>query len=268
MPVKKLGQNFLLSQKALNQIISLSSIQPADIVLEVGPGKGALTELLIQKAQRVIAIEKDPSLVAFLKGKFQEGNLTVISGDIRDYFQGGRCTLVPKGSQYKVVSNPPYYLSSFLLRQFLAIQNKPNLIALTLQREVAERICASPGKMSMIAVMVNFYGKAQLGPTIKKTAFYPRPKVDSRILIISAIQEPKGIDSILFLRLVKAGFSQKRKLLINNLSQEFKIPKNYLRDVFQQLKLSQNIRAQQLSLGEWAELYQKTAKNLAQTAQK
>ena len=258
VPAKKLGQNFLLSQKAIRQIIELARLQPTDIVLEIGAGKGTLTERLLEKARRVIAVEKDRALATFLKKRFQKyNNLTIITGDIRDYFNDKKNSLVLSNLRYKVVSNPPYYLSSYILRRFLEIENKPEMMVLTLQKELAERVCQEPAKMSIIAAMVRFYGEPHLGPVIKKSAFYPSPKVDSQILVIKNVKKPQDICEKDFFRILKIGFSNKRKMLAGNLKNGLGIPREEINAILRKLDINEKARAQELSIEEWKRLTQK-----------
>ena len=145
----------------------------------------------------------------------------------------------------------PYYLSSFVIRQLLEVENKPKTIVLTLQKELAERICAKPGKMSKISVMARFYGTPSLGKVIEKTAFWPEPKVDSRIIVISDIKKPENIDEKLFSRIVRIGFSSRRKMLLGNLHNGLRISKDDLRKIFMAIGIDEKIRAQELSIEEW-----------------
>ncbi len=258
-PNKLLGQNFLLSKKALEEIVRLADLDLDDIVLEIGAGTGILTEELAVKAKKVIAIEKDKELIFILEERFKKyKNIKIVSGDIREMI--GRQKGLMALRSYKVVANLPYYLSSYIIRRFLEIENKPETMVLMLQKELAERICAKVGKMSLISVMVNFYGKPKLGSVVKKENFYPQPKVDSQILIIDDIKSPENINEKVFFRILHIGFSQKRKKLINNLYNGLKIDKNILLKATKSLNLKETVRAQELSLGDWEDLYQKIGK--------
>jgi len=249
-PKKALGQNFLLNEEILQDIVNEADIEKTDTILEIGPGRGSLTELLIREAGRVIAIEKDGELVGLLKDKFSNTkNLEVIEGDIRNF------TL--KEKPYKLVANIPYYLSNFILRKFLESENKPQKIVLLLQKEVAERICEDPGKMSLVSVMVNFYGKPRLGRIIQKENFEPVPKVDSRVIVVSDIKTPDNINEKLFFRILKVSFAQKRKKLINNLYNGLKIDKSELLKMIKSIGQKETARAQELSLKNWHDLYKK-----------
>jgi len=256
-PNKALGQNFLSDKRVLCDIVNSAEIGENDTVVEIGPGRGDLTEELIKSAKKVIAIEKDRDLVEFLKEKFSDlKNLNIIEADIRDQllnFEVG----IWKDKKYKLVANIPYYLSSFILRRFLEIENKPQRIVLLLQKELTERICAEPGKMSLVSVMVNFYGSPKMGSIVKREKFDPPPKVDSRILIVEKIKTPKNINEKIFFRILRIGFSQKRKKLINNFHNGLRIDKDILLKAIKELKLKETVRAQELSLTDWKDLYQK-----------
>jgi len=254
-PTKKLGQNFLVSKKALEDIVRLAELEPADQVLEVGGGVGTLTRKLASKVTKVWTVEKDPCLYQILKQESLKefSNVEIISADIRDLFKGGilkfdHCNL---NFDYKVVSNLPYYLSSFLIRKFLEAQPKPIKIVLTLQKELAERICAQPGQMSILAVAVQFYSNPSLGPTIPKTHFYPSPKVDSRILILNDICSLEDVEEESFFGVVRAGFGHKRKTLANNLSMALEADKGKVEDVLEEFGLSKMVRPQALSVEDW-----------------
>jgi 16S rRNA (adenine1518-N6/adenine1519-N6)-dimethyltransferase len=255
---KELGQNFLLSKKALEEIVQSAELSLNDIVLEIGAGTGILTEELAIKAKRVIAIEKDKRLISILRERFEKyQNVEILSGDVRNIIRSGKGRKTdnfPVPRPYKVVANLPYYLSSYIIRRFLEIENKPKIMILMLQKELAERICAKAGKMSLISAMVNFYGKPELGSIIKKDNFYPQPKVDSRILTIRNIKEPCGIDIKIFFRILKIGFSSKRKMLIGNLKNGLGIPKEQIKKMFDDLGINKKARAQELTLKNWKEL--------------
>jgi len=257
-PKKRLGQVFLKNKAFLSKIIKAGGISSKDTVLEIGPGKGVLTEALLRAKAKVIAIEKDPQLVDFLKEKFKTNkNLTLIQADIRDFLKKQDFY-----TEYKVVGNIPYYLTSHLIHLLLELKHKPEIIILMIQKEVAQRIVAQPPKMNLLAVSVQFYSQPEIISYVPKSAFWPQPKVDSAIIKLtplSVIVYPAkgGADEATkqsFFKVVKAGFSHPRKLLISNLSQTFKIPKNKLQNIFQKLNLPFNIRAQNLSLENWKDL--------------
>jgi len=267
-PKKHLGQVFLKNKTFLNKIIKAGDISEKDLVIEIGPGTGILTEALLQTGAKVIAIEKDPQLVQFLKNRFHDNsNLTIIEGDIRDLLNSNFQFLISKqipdskfqiiNSNYKVVGNIPYYLTSHLIQLLLELKHQPQVIVLMIQKEVAQRIIAQPPKMNLLAASVQFFTQPEIISSVPKGAFWPQPKVDSAIIKLTLINTDKNTDNTdkkSFFRVVKAGFSHPRKLLINNLSQNLKIPKEQLEKVFQKLNLELNTRAQNLSLNDWKQL--------------
>ena len=217
-PVRYLGQNFLISKQALKKILSTANLQPDDIVLEIGPGIGTLTVELASRVKKVIAIEKDKKMVEILKEILKDfDNIKIIQEDI---LKSDIQNLISK-RQYKLVANLPYYITSPVIRKFLEIKNPPALMVLMVQKEVAQRICAIPPKMSILAVSVQFYARPNIVSYVSKKSFWPQPKVDSAILKISAInRRRKSAFNQRFFKIVKAGFSHPRKQLINNLSKE------------------------------------------------
>ena len=245
--MKSLGQYFLKSQRVINKIIDAADLKTSDIVLEVGPGKGILTEALLQKVKQVIAVEKDKRLAGFLLSKFNDcKNLSVIHKDILKFQVSGF------GFQdYKIVANIPYYITSRFLRKFLERGNPPELMVLMLQKEVAERITAKPPHMNLLAISVQIYAEPKIISRVSKNCFSPVPKVDSAIVKIQNIKKPKNIDIIRFFQIVKAGFSSPRKLLINNLASKLKLSKQDLGQVFQECKIPPKTRAENLSIQDW-----------------
>jgi 16S rRNA (adenine1518-N6/adenine1519-N6)-dimethyltransferase len=181
----KLGQHFLKSQNIVNQIIKAAELKKSDAVLEVGPGKGILTKALLENTSKVIAIEKDQSLVQYLKDKFKDtDNLELIEGDIRKY-----STFNIQHSIFKVVANIPYYITSRFLRNFLQTERQPSLMVLMVQKEVAQRIMAQPPHMNKLALSVQAYGKPKIIEKVPKKYFSPQPKVDSAIIKIGGISK-------------------------------------------------------------------------------
>lgn len=257
---KNLGQVFLKNKMFLSKIIKASEISSQDIVLEIGPGTGILTEALLQTNAKIIAVEKDPQLVKFLQEKFKNNkNLTIIEADIRDFIKNHSVYTKYKlqNTDYKVIGNIPYYLTSHLIQLLLELKHQPKVIVLMIQKEVAQRIIAQPPKMNLLAVSVQFYAKPEIIAFVPKSAFWPQPKVNSAIIKLIPYHHPiitNDAKQSQFFQIVKAGFSHPRKLLISNLSQNLKIPKNQLQDIFYKLNLPLNIRAQNLSLKDWQNL--------------
>lgn len=222
-----------------------------DSVLEIGPGLGTLTEVLLERGATVTAVEFDHDLAVELPKRVQHNNLQVIEQDILSF----DFTKLPQG--YKVAANIPYYLTSNLLRVMCESPNPFSSAALLIQKEVAERVCAKAGDMSLLSVSVQFYCEATLGILVPAELFTPPPKVDSQILLLSYRQEPlfPGIDTKQFFRLVKAGFSQRRKKLRSSLSAGLAIEKPAAEQLLVQAGIDPNLRAQNLSLEDWHNLY-------------
>lgn len=222
-----------------------------DSVLEIGPGLGTLTEVLLERGATVTAVEFDHDLAVELPKRVQHNNLQVIEQDILSF----DFTKLPQG--YKVAANIPYYLTSNLLRVMCESPNSFSSAALLIQKEVAERVCAKAGDMSLLSVSVQFYCEATLGILVPAELFTPPPKVDSQILLLSYRQEPlfPGIDTKQFFRLVKAGFSQRRKKLRSSLSAGLAIEKPAAEQLLVQAGIDPNLRAQNLSLEDWHNLY-------------
>ena len=251
-PKKSLGQNFLINTGILEKIVLAAELSSDDTVLEVGPGTGNLTKLLSEKAGRVIAIEKDRRLIRELQEKFKNTNVEVNEGDVLK-FQPTTYNLRPL--TYKIVANIPYYITSNLLRIIFDGWPKPKLIVLTIQKEVAQRMVAKPPYMNLLAVSVQLYSEPKIISYISKGSFRPMPKVNSAIIKlvpkpISLTPNERGI----FFQVVRAGFSGKRKQLINNLSKNFGMIKEDLSEIFKKMGIRQDIRAENLSLNQWLEL--------------
>ena len=251
-PSKKLGQNFLIDRDVLRKIIQAADLKPSDIVLEIGPGLGILTIELAKSAKKVIAVEKDKKMCEILKQTLDVRNVRnvrIVNNDILN------TKYELPNTKYKLVANLPYYITSPVIRKFLEAENKPKEMILMVQKEVGQRIC-SKDKMSLLSVAVQFYAKPEIISYVSKKSFYPQPKVDSAIIKIVPQPFPK-IDTKKFFNLVKAGFSSKRKFLINNLSRELKIVNCKLKIVFDQIELGQKLRAENLSIQNWLKLFHK-----------
>lgn len=261
-PKKFLGQNFLISKSVLRKIVEVAEISKKDTVLEIGPGIGNLTMELAKRAKKVIAIEKDERMIEILKEVLKSSNVQnvrIVKGDILKI----RNSQFVIHNSYKVVANIPYYLTSRLIRKFLEIKNKPKLMVLMVQKEVAQRICARPPKMNLLAVSVQFYAKPKIVAFVPKSCFWPSPKVDSAIIKITPREATSlnGVDSLLFFKIVKAGFSQPRKQLINNLSKGLKIEKEKVKKWLLKNGVNPKQRAEDLKLKTWYDLT-KSFKNL------
>ena len=244
-PNKIMGQNFLIDENVLNKIIESADIESDDTILEIGPGLGILTLGLARRAKKIIAIEKDKTLCEALRKILDIGNVKnveIINTDILEYKN--------QETNYKIVANIPYYLTSPLVRKFLESDNKPSEIILMIQKEVAQRICATPPRMSLLAISVQFYAQPEIIAYIPKDAFYPVPKVDSAIIKITPYpnvgHRMPYINTKKFFELVRAGFASKRKMLKNNLP-----------DInLEEIGLNPKTRAENLSIDDWSKLYE------------
>lgn len=250
---KSLGQNFLVDEGALEKVAAAADLKAEDEVLEIGPGLGSLTRHLAQAARRVVAVELDQSLLPALEsvvGRYP--NVEVIPGDILSL----RPLSFALQPSYKVVANIPYYITSAVIRHLLEAETRPALIVLTVQREVAERICAAPGDMSLLAVSVQFYAVPRIVARIAAGAFYPKPAVDSTVLRLEVLPRPavSVSDPDHFFRVVKAGFSQKRKQLRNALSGGLRMEAAEVEAVMARAGLDPKRRAETLTLEEWGRL--------------
>lgn len=250
---KSLGQHWLSDAASLQAMCSAADISKSDTVLEIGPGAGTLTTLLTARARRVVAVEVDEALAADLPERAVADNLDVIRQDILRF----DLTSLPAG--YKVVANIPYYLTSNLIRILSESANPPACAVLLVQREVAERVAAGPGDMSLLAVTAQFYWHVSLGRVIAAALFTPPPKVDSQILMLQRRQPPSfpGTDTRVFFRLVRAGFSQRRKTLLNSLSAGLQLGRAQTAELLHTSDIDPAARAQTLSLEQWHRLYEK-----------
>ena len=259
---KSLGQNFLKSKPALNMMCTASDLNENDVVLEVGPGKGALTEKLLEKAKQVIAVEKDRELFEFLSEKFENeiksNKLILIEGDILE-LQITNFEL----RNYKIIANIPYNITGAILKKFLTEKIQPTIMTLLVQKEVAERIVARDGKESILSLSVKAYGNPKYIMKVEKRFFSPAPKVDSAIISIKNISR-KNFKSIeeekLFFEIIKAGFAHKRKVLIKNLS-AVKIGNKNWEEIFKKLEINSKIRAENVPLEKWLEIINNFSKN-------
>lgn len=255
-PSKGLGQNFIVDRAALEQVVSAAEINAGDEVLEVGAGLGSLSRLLAQTAKRVVAVELDEKLLPVLGDMLQSyKNVDIIHADILELDLGE----LFNRPGYLVVANIPYYITSALLRHLLEAHQKPSRLVLTVQKEVAERICAKPGKYSLLALSVQVYGEPRVVVKIPAGAFYPVPKVDSAVVRVDIYPQPliptEKIDA--FFRLAKAGFSQKRKTLRNALAGGMGWGKEKAAEILQAAGIDPQRRAQTLNIEEWGRLVEK-----------
>lgn len=250
---KRLGQNFLEDAQALEVITRAAEIHPDDTVLEIGPGLGSLTRYLAVSARQVIAVELDSNLLPPLKATLKpHANVRVIHADILDLSPSE----IVNQPEYLVVANIPYYITSAIIRHLLESERKPRRIVLTIQKEVAERICAQPGDLSLLALSVQVYGQPRIAAKIPASAFFPAPNVDSAVLVIDIHPQPLIPASQLenFFELIKAGFSQKRKTLRNSLSAGLHIAPAQTETMLHEAGIDPMRRAETLSIAEWEAL--------------
>ncbi|MBD3330366.1 ribosomal RNA small subunit methyltransferase A [Candidatus Peregrinibacteria bacterium] len=240
---KRFGQNFLKDKNILRTIISTADISPEETIIEVGPGKGALTEHLLQEAKKVVCLEKDRDLIPILEEKFfKKPGFKLINIDALEYH-------IPQ-IKYKVVANIPYNITSPLINFFLKNANKPDSLTLLIQYEVAKKICDKE-QSSVLNLQVKLYGDATYIKKVKNTAFYPRPKVDSAIIHIKTINRFSSEEAEKIEKIIKTAFSQKRKKLIRTLAKNLDLPLSKLETIFETLNLPQNIRPQNLSIEDY-----------------
>jgi 16S rRNA (adenine1518-N6/adenine1519-N6)-dimethyltransferase len=247
---KGLGQNFLQDPLALETIVAAAQIQLNDTVLEIGPGLGSLTRYLAVSAKEVIAVELDANLLPALQAVlFPYQNVRIVRGDILKLAPN---ELIAENN-YLVVANIPYYITSAVIRHLLESEAKPRRIVLTIQKEVAERICAKPGDLSLLALSVQVYGEPHIAAHIPAEAFFPAPKIDSAVLVIDIFSTPLIREEYLdtFFRLIKAGFGQKRKTLRNSLSSGLHISTTDAAELLNSANIDPQRRAETLSLNEW-----------------
>ncbi len=252
-PKKSLGQNFLHDPGVLDKIAAAAELTPADAVLEIGPGTGALTERLAAAAGRVVAVETDARLQPLLAERLAGcSHVEVVYADILAVDVPALMGPAP----YIVVANLPYYITSAILRHLLEAPRRPRRLVLTVQQEVAERIMAAPGDLSLLAVSVQFYGQPRTVMHIKPAAFWPRPDVDSAVLRIDVYDRPPVDvpDERAFFRVVRAGFSQKRKQLRNALGAGLGLGGEAAAALLTRAGVDPRRRAETMTLAEWAAL--------------
>ena len=252
---KALGQHFLTDGRILGRIAAAAELNPQDTVLEVGPGRGALTRLLVAQAARVVAVELDPELAAALPARLDHpANLTVVVADARTV---DIASLVGPDRPYKMVANLPYYAANPIIRRFLEEAPRPRLMVVMVQQEVARSMTAGPGAMSILSVAVQFYAQAIQVCTVPSVAFRPPPKVTSAVvkLVPRPVPPVPVADPAAFFRLVRAGFAAPRKQLRNSLSQGLGVEGRRVSELLDSLGLDGRRRAETLSLEEWASIH-------------
>ncbi|MDD2732056.1 MAG: 16S rRNA (adenine(1518)-N(6)/adenine(1519)-N(6))-dimethyltransferase RsmA [Candidatus Pacebacteria bacterium] len=249
-PSKGLGQNFLIDKQTAQRITKTASIKPHETILEIGPGIGNLTQELANRAKKVIAVEKDPKMIKVMEKTLKDiKNIEIVQKDILRFLSDNKIQ-----NNYNVVSNIPYYLTAPVIKRLLESKSPPKNIVLLVQKEMAERICEKPPKMNVLAVSVQFYAEAEIILHVSKNHFWPKPKVDSAVIEIIPKTSEIKVNKELFFKIVKAGFSQPRKQLLNNLSKELKSDKNRIKLWLLKNEIRPSQRAETLGIDDWIKL--------------
>ena len=252
---KSLGQNFLKSERELTEIITAGELSTTDVVLEIGPGKGALTSKILATGAKVMAVEKDTDLIPYLSELFAKEiktkQLTLVHDDILTW---NRKEISKK--KYKIIANIPYYITGAIIRNFLETPHMPTHMVLLVQKEVAERIIARDGKESILSLSIKAYGEPKMIAKVPRGAFAPAPSVDSAILAIKNITKKqfgsKTLTEKAFFDILHAGFAHKRKRLFQNLTSYTN--KITIAQMFETLKLDPNIRAEDIAVETWIQI--------------
>ena len=252
-PKKSLGQHWLKDPEILADIAEAAELTGDDVVLEIGPGLGTLTSRLLARANSVTAVEFDADLARKLPGQFPGKKLTVVNQDILQF----DLNQLPKN--YKVVANVPYYITSKIVEKLMTAENKPSIAALLVQKEVAERIATEAGNMSILSVSVQVFAEAELDIEVPRQFFTPPPKVDSQVVVLRTRNNPliTPEDQRDFFRIVKAGFSAKRKKLRSSLSGGLGIDKSAVEELLKNAGISPDARAEDLAIEDWKRLLKK-----------
>jgi 16S rRNA (adenine1518-N6/adenine1519-N6)-dimethyltransferase len=250
---KRLGQNFMISENIINEIVDKSEITEQDIVLEIGPGLGSLTKELISRAKKVIAIELDENMVELLKNRFTNDNFELIHGDVLKI----DLKKIINNNKVKVVANLPYYITTPIIMKLLEERLEIVSITVMVQKEVGERLCAEPGskEYGAITVSVNYYCNSNIIINVPKQNFMPEPEVDSCVIKLDILEKPPVDikDEKTFFDLIKAGFSQRRKT-INNSFTSGGFSKEIINDVLNKLNIDSKLRAENLSIYDFANI--------------
>jgi 16S rRNA (adenine1518-N6/adenine1519-N6)-dimethyltransferase len=252
-PKKSLGQNFLIEPAGLNKVIDAAQLQAEDEVLEIGAGLGSLTYLLAQSVRQVVAVEIDKAVLPPLREALTNfENVQIIEGDILEKNPDE----LMQGKDYVVVANIPYYISSAIIRHLMEAANRPKRVVLTVQKEVAERVIARDGKMSLLSLSVQVFGQVSMAGVIPAGSFLPAPDVDSAVLKIELYPEPliPLANEKVFFKIAHAGFSQKRKTLRNSLSGGLGISALQVEEILAKAEINPQRRAETLTIPEWNKL--------------
>lgn len=254
IPKKSLGQHWLHDEDVLEDICDLAELQADDCVVEIGPGLGTLTTKLLERGANVTAVEFDTTLADNLQKSLMSKNLKIINQDILKF----DFTKMP--TEYKVVANIPYYLTSNLIRILTELKNKPKLVVLLVQKEVAQRICGGPGQMSLLSIWAQMSYECSLGPVVPAKLFTPPPKVDSQVVVMKLLPSPQNneVNVKVLSQVLKAGFSNKRKTLHNSLSAGLNISKDESKKILESSDINPMARPQDLSIEDWLKVANNT----------
>jgi 16S rRNA (adenine1518-N6/adenine1519-N6)-dimethyltransferase len=251
---KSLGQNWLRDEATLDYIVQQADLDDSSFVLEIGPGRGALTQKLAEVSSQVLAIEIDQDLIAILN-KIQAHNLKIEQGDFLQF----NLDQLPVG--YKVVANVPYYITSKIVQKLLTAENRPTKIVLLVQKEVAQRLAAGPGEYSVLGISAQVYAQVELGAIVPAESFEPVPKVDSQVVILNPKNRFNIKNEKVFFRAVKAGFSERRKKLRSSLAGGLHLSKPEVEDLLKRARVNSDLRAQDLSISDWLKITDQLSKN-------
>lgn len=253
---KSLGQNFLKDETVIERILVTADIQPTDQVFEIGPGTGRLTDALDGRAKKIVAMELDHQLVERLTKHFEASEgVSILEGNILDVNLNEMLAHAEfESGKYKVVANIPYYITAPIIRTLLSLETQPRSLTLMVQKEVAERMTAKAGDMSLLSIMVQYYSDARIAFEVPKEAFDPIPKVDSAVVHLLPKRQYDAEEDRKLFRIARAGFAARRKTLVNNLSSSLYLEKSAVAAILESTGLPTDIRAQALSLADWENL--------------
>jgi 16S rRNA (adenine1518-N6/adenine1519-N6)-dimethyltransferase len=254
------GRIFCGMEEVLKKIVASADLKVDDFVVEIGPGTGVLTRELVKFSKKVICIEKDEALARELALEFGSDKVKMIADDVLKINLPKVIEGEVESAKYKLVANIPYYITSPIIRLFLETKYPPSEMILLVQREVAERICARPGQMSILSVSVQLYAKPELLFFVGKESFWPVPEVESAVIRIVPFASFKNAPTDEFFRLVRIGFSSKRKTLVNNLSSGLRLSKKVVEEKMKKAGLFSTQRAQELSVEDWKRLFEEFRK--------
>ncbi len=251
LPSKAYGQNYLIHDAPIEAMIKAAEIQPGDTVIEVGPGFGVLTLALAKIAKEVTAFEIEKTLEGYWNDQIKKyPNVHVVWGNV---LTSSQTHPFPQDRPYKVVANVPYHITSELIRLFVETDPAPTHIVVMVQKEVAERLVAKPGEMSLLSLGVQYYGEVKKVMNVSKGSFWPSPKVDSAVVSI-VLQPKKKSEAELFFLVARAGFSHKRKKLVNNVAGGLHVSAEVVESILQSLGIRPDVRAESLSVLEWTKI--------------